>query len=110
MSWTLYINTKDSDGAPTYLTPVDGMTYNLTPMWSKAIPFLDVTRDFDGKKCSDILEDLKIGLNDILDNSDEYRKLEPDNGWGDFDGFFTVYIHLIRDVAQNPDGICEWSG
>ena len=110
MSWTLYIQVPDKDGEVHWLTPIDGMTYNLTPMWAKAIPFLEVTRDFDNKKCSDILEDLKIGLNDILDNSDEYRKLNPDNGWGDFDGFFERYVHLIRDVAQNPEGVCVWSG
>jgi hypothetical protein len=110
MSWSLWIKTTDEDGKPEYITAIDGCTYNLTPMWDKAVAFVDVTRDFDGKVCEDILEWLIRGLGDMIRNKSEYEALNPDNGWGDFDGFFRVYIDLVTLVAEHPKGVLEWSG
>lgn len=110
MSWNLYIETTDVDGNPLYVEVIESMTTNLTSMWAKALPFLEVSRDFDGKICRDIAGDLKIGLIDILDNKDTYLALEPDNGWGNFEIFFAAYVELARKCLAHPSGKMSWSG
>lgn len=110
MSWGLDIVVTDTDGNEHWIEIVNGHTYNLTDMWAKAIPFLEVTRDFDEKVCGDILPDLKRGLLDIIDNPKDYIALNPSNGWGDFDGFFEIYIKMIQLVAKYPSGVLKWNG
>jgi hypothetical protein len=110
VSWSLLIQTKDVDGSHIYHGVVDSHTTNLTPMWRKAIPFLDVSRDFDGKKCEDILLDLQIGVADATLNADDYRKLNPENGWGDYEGFNMVLNRLFDMCRKHPSGVLSWSG
>lgn len=110
MGWSMGIAIKDTDGNDQWVEVVESCTYNLTPMWSKAIPFLEVTRDFDGKICSDILADLKVGMMDIIDNPEDYIALNPDNGWGNFDCFFDAYVKLFQNVAKHPSGSLVWYG
>lgn len=110
MSWGLNIVAKDMDGNEHWINVIDSQTGNLRPMWTKAVSFLEVTRDFEGKVCGDILLDLKSGLMDILDHPSDYIALNPTNGWGDFDGFFETYVRLVQQAAKYPSGVLRWNG
>jgi hypothetical protein len=79
-------------------------------MWRKAVPFLEVTRDFNGLEARHVLPDLLVGFADIMANMDAYKALNPVNGWGDFDGFYTVYTTLMKMCAEYPGGILRWNG
>jgi hypothetical protein len=110
VSWNLYLVTKDEDGNEEWKDVISSMTTNLTPMWAKAIPFLEVSRDFDGKKCEDILLDLQIAVSDVHLNPESYKKLNPDNGWGDFRGFYLSLLDLFTMCRKHPSGRLAWSG
>lgn len=110
MSWGLDILTKDLDGNEVWVDIVDGHTYNLTAMWAEAVPFLEDSRDFDGKKCADVVEDLKIGFLDATLNPDKYRALEPDSNWGDYEGFYEILTKAYRLCAKHPSGTLVWNG
>jgi len=110
MSFGLDIVTTDVDGNEHWIDVVDGQTYNLSPMWCKALPFLDSTSDLDKMKCSDLLESLDLGLLDATKNSGEYRELHPSNGWGDFEGFYEIFTKFVRLCNQYPSGIVRWNG
>jgi hypothetical protein len=110
MSWGLDIVVLDQDNNEHWVEIIDSHTYNLTDMWDKAVPFLNVTKDFDGKICADILDDLKIGLMDIIDHRVDYIALNPSNGWGNFDIFFDAYMKLIQLVSKYPSGVLRWNG
>jgi hypothetical protein len=90
MSFGLDIVTKDLDGNEHWIDVVDGHTYNLAPMWCKALPMIENTRDLDGKKCADILTALDAGLLDATKNARDYEALNPSNGWGDYAGFYQI--------------------
>ena len=110
MSFGLDIVTWDIDGNEHWIDVVDGHTYNLSPMWKKALPFLESTRDLDGKKCDDILVSLDIGLLDATKHASEYRKLNPSNGWGDYEGFYEIFTKFVRLCNQYQSGIVRWNG
>ena len=92
---------------------VDGHTYNLAPMWKKALPRLlasGSTSDLNGKPCEDVLPHLLEGLQDAVLNEPDYRALEPSNGWGDYEGFLLIYRRFTRLCHENPRGVIVWNG
>lgn len=91
-----------------YIGGSHNATHNLTPMWSKAGCY-SVLYESHGKPAKEILSPLITGLTNMLKNSEEYRKLEPSNGWGDYDGAIEFLVRVIKDCASNPDTIIEVS-
>lgn len=110
MSFSLDIVTHDVDNNSVTHEVVCDQTYNLAPMWLKALPFLLCTADLGGRNCRDLLPNLRAGLLHIIENEDDYRKLNPANGWGDFDGFFEIYLRFVRMAHQYPSGKVVWDG
>ena len=110
MSFGLDIVTNDIDGNEHWIEVVDGHTYNLAPMWQKALPFIARTSELDGRTCRDILADLDAGLLDATKNAAEYRKLNPDNGWGDYEGFYEIFTKFVQLCNQYPSGVVRWNG
>jgi hypothetical protein len=111
MSFGLDIVTIDRDGNEHWVEVVCGHTYNLTPMWAEALPTLmESSRDLDGRKCADLLEALDAGLLDAVKNASKYRKLNPSNGWGDYEGFLEIFIKFVGLCNQYPSGIVRWNG
>ena len=110
MSFGLDIVTKDIDGNEHWIEVVDGHTYNLAPMWCKALPFLDSSSDLDRRRCEDILDALDAGLLDATKNASAYRELNPANGWGDYEGFYRIFVRFVQLCNQHPSGIVRWNG
>lgn len=110
MSWSLDIRTRDLDNNDVWVEVVDGHTYNLTPMWRKALSCIDDTRDFDGKRCEDLILDLQIGICDFELHPEEYEKLNPSNGWGDFKGFAMIFHRFYELCRKYPSGELVWRG
>lgn len=112
MSWGVDIEITHPDGYVTTIEVVDGHTYNLTPMWRKAInlPTFQSTRDMDGRTCADFAPALARGLLDAGSKSSEYRELDPPNGWGDYDGFLEILVRFTRLAYEHPTGVLRWNG
>ncbi|PSS42922.1 hypothetical protein C6401_15305 [Arthrobacter woluwensis] len=109
MSFDLDIETCDTDGNLVLVPIVDSHTYNLAPMWVKALP-IKKTSDLDGWKCAEHLPDLEAGLLDAVRNADQYRAMEPSNGWGDYDGFLETLIRFVSLAFKHPSGTVRWHG
>jgi hypothetical protein len=109
MSWGADIIIKHEDGYSTNVEVVDGHTYNLTPMWRKAGIF-DYSHDLQGRNAGELAPILAAGLIDALSHSDDYRELNPSNGWGDYDGFVEILTRFTRLAYEHPTGTIEWSG
>lgn len=113
MSWGVDITVDHQDGYTTTVEVVSGHTYNLTPMWRKALPSLLIngtTRDLHGLKCSDIAAALSLGLLDAERNRATYEDLNPPNGWGDYEGFAEILGRLAHLAHQHPRGVLRWNG
>ena len=109
MSWGLYIEVPHNVDDQ-WVHVVSSHTGNLTPMWRRAVSFLERPRDFDGLEAQHVSMSLMVGFADIMANMDAYKELNPVNGWGDFDGFYTVYTTLMKMCAEYPGGILRWNG
>lgn len=83
-------------------------THNVTPMWTKAGVY-ESLYESEGKTASEILPTLREGYKQMVDNSSEYEKLNPENGWGSYDGALKFLKEFIKACEQDPDGIIHIS-
>lgn len=100
---------------------VGNMTSNVGAMYRRAMPWRegmpgqyngrpheepeqrDGLTGLSGMRCSDALEVIDEGIRYMVEHSDEMRDLEPDNGWGSYEGAFR-YLRKLRDAcARHPD-------
>lgn len=80
---------------------VDGnhnYTHNVREMWIKAGCY-DALYSSDGKKASETLPILNQAILHMSANADEYRKLNPANGWGSYEGALT-FLKEWRDFCE----------
>lgn len=77
-------------------------THNVSEMWDLAGIYDDLYNS-DGKLAKDIVGNLIFGLKKMLDNPDKFKKLNPENGWGDYDGAVKVLNEIISACNEYPD-------
>ena len=81
------------------------ITYNLSKMYYKCID--GGFKALNGMSCKDALPILNKAINDLIDNQEEYEKLNPENGWGSYDGLLEALKDMRNCCEENKDGIIE---
>lgn len=87
----------------------DNITYNLAPMYYKCIDENLGFRLLDGMKCKDAIPLLNHAIDDLIENKEEYEKLNPKNGWGSYEGLLKSLTHLRDACIESPGGRVEIS-
>ena len=78
-------------------------TSNVSGMWRAACPKLDGLAGIHGKLGFQISHDLKVGLVTMFRERDELREMNPDNGWGDFEGAFRYFAGVVTAARLRPE-------
>lgn len=81
------------------------VTHNLTPMADLAGIYKAMWRPEEiSPTCSaeDIIGPMEKGLRWLITNEEEARKLNPENGWGSYDGFVEVVMEYIQALRRYP--------
>jgi hypothetical protein len=98
MSWDFYL--VDDNGDEITGTWFN-YTYNVSGMFDAAVG--ETPSEWDGRKAGDLVPVCSKILADFADRPEFYRAMNPENGWGDFEGART-FIRNIQDVcADRPD-------
>jgi hypothetical protein len=58
---------------------------------------------------ADIIGPLEYGLARLKANPEKYRKLNPENGWGDYEGLVKFVEEYLTACRENPDATIEVS-
>lgn len=85
------------------------ITYNLSPMYYKCLDKELGLKIFDKMTCKEALPILQKAIEDLIDNKEEYEKLNPENGWGNYEGLLITFLEMRKCCIDNPDGILELS-
>lgn len=109
MSWGVDIEIDHADGYKTTVEVVDGHTYNLTPMWRKAGVF-EQSSDLEGRNAGQLAPVLSAALLDAVRNRAAYEELNPENGWGDCEGFLEILTRFTELAWAHPAGTLRWNG
>ena len=70
-------------------------THNVVPMWEKAGVY-DALYNSGGKLAGEIVDALERGIHHMESHPDEYKALNPENGWGSYEGA----LAFLREVAD----------
>ena len=81
------------------------VTYNLADIYYKCID--GGFKSLNKMNCKNALPIITKAIENMLENEKEYRKLEPSNGWGTYDGLLQELRDLRNCCEDNPDGIIE---
>lgn len=81
------------------------ITYNLSTMWHLAgVPF---DRGIEGMPAKELEPALRRSLEMLRAEPDEYRRLNPANGWGSYEGLVEAVESMLYAVGAYPDAIVE---
>lgn len=83
------------------------ITYNLAPMYYKCIDKELGFKKLNNMSCKEALSILNSAINDLIKNKEEYEKLNPENGWGTYDGLLEAIKDMRNCCEDNPDGIID---
>lgn len=85
----------------------DNITYNLAPMYYKCIDINGGLKALNGMKCKNAIPVLNRAIDDLIENKEEYEKLNPENGWGSYEGLLKSLKNLRIACLENPSGKVE---
>lgn len=85
----------------------DNITYNLAPMYYKCIDINGGLKALNGMKCKNAIPVLNRAIDDLVENKEEYEKLNPENGWGSYEGLLKSLKNLRIACLENPSGKVE---
>lgn len=107
MSWDISIITNKCEACGRYDGEVFDVNYtsNVYPMLREASFDWD---DIEGKSCQEALPIVQELLDKMEVDPEKFRKLNPVNGWGDFDRFYQV-LESFKKALQGNEGIVRIS-
>jgi hypothetical protein len=81
-------------------------TYNVSPMFNEALSgFTDGIRTIDGMRGRDAENGLLIGVIGMQSEPKKYIAMNPDNGWGNYEGALEVLQTLLKYARKYPDAV-----
>ena len=82
------------------------ITYNLGPMWRRAGIDLDA---LEGREAIYVKPFLRRGLALMEQFPEDFKKLNPPNGWGNYEGCLSVMRRWLGACAIHPYGVVRFS-
>lgn len=111
MSLDLYLTAYVDTGAAKPLSVEvwwRNCTHNLSPMWNKAGVYEALYKS-TGKKAGELVAELEAGLKHMVENASEYQHLNPENGWGSYEGAVWFLREFLDACREHPKAIVECS-
>jgi hypothetical protein len=89
----------------------DNITHNLNTMAQKAglYKYLWRPEELNIKKASELINPLRKGLHKLKMNPIKYKKFNPENGWGDYEGLVSFVENYLNACYKYPDANVEAS-
>ncbi len=81
------------------------ITHNLNQMADAAGIYKHLWRpdELGIKKASELIAPLSEGLQKLVASPQEYKKYNPQNGWGDYDKLVSFVKDYIKACVENPN-------
>jgi hypothetical protein len=77
-------------------------TYNCSPMFYYVLE--GGINGLAGLTAKDAQERLTVGIAKMEADPEKYRAMNPENGWGDYEGALEFLRGIKRACADHPDG------
>jgi len=104
MSYSIYL-IDPADACNQY--DVGNYTSNVSPMWSHALAQSGATArllsDLDNTLAKEVGPILSQAICHMAVHPEQYEHMEPDNGWGSFDGALLFLVRFHKRCRQYPE-------
>lgn len=80
-------------------------TYNVSRMWYAIYPEDKGMVFIEGMKAFEAQVKLSIAIAALRERKEEMIKLNPPNGWGDYEGFLAFLNELVSIGISNPNAV-----
>jgi hypothetical protein len=94
---TLNINTGIEDYP---VADCGNYTYNISGMHEKAMGYR--LSQLNGKSVKDIIPILREGIKQMQDNPEVYKAMNPENGWGNYEGALAYLQTILDNAVKHP--------
>ena len=94
----LYIDTGGKQFAR--VTEMRNPTYNLHDMFALALGCR--IRDLQDRKAAECIPVLQAAIRQMRRTPARFKKLNPSNGWGDYEGALNTLDWLLEECLQHP--------
>ncbi len=113
MSWYAYVTIDTGGEGRAVVEEIGNCTYNLAPMFDKAFNFdygeYPGLRGLHELGAHGAILILKNAVAKMKANSGEYRKLNPPNGWGNYEIALEYLEAILAACVEHPKGTIEIS-
>lgn len=100
MGYTIYLEIDTGAGHTAQCGDIGGYTYNVSRMFQNALG--QSLTAFNQMNAGESVELLLKGVNDMEAYPAFYRAMNPDNGWGDYEGALDYLRSLLRACQDHP--------
>lgn len=86
-------------------------TSNVSPMWRKALAAAGEEirlSDTEGRVAADVLPLLQRAVAHMREHPDEYRAMNPPNGWGDYEGALDYLVGVAKACERHSKTTLHW--
>jgi hypothetical protein len=101
--------TKTLDGETHTVFELGNYTSNVAPMWGKALQAAsgpEWLSDLNGRVVDeDLVATLYAARNHMQNCADEYRAMNPENGWGNYEGALEYLERLLLGCRLHPGAV-----
>jgi len=84
---------------------IGNMTYNVAPMYKQALGYS--LMDLNDRLAGEVVNELRLGIEDMRNNPEKYEKLNPANGWGNYEGALKYLSKLYSACCEHPSCIIK---
>ena len=67
-------------------------------------------RDIDGMSAADAVARIEDAIRELKANPDRYREMNPENGWGSYEGILDVLCEFAQACHEHPKTTVAVSG
>jgi len=106
MSWDTCISIDTGGDEMALVEDVGNYTYNVAPMYYGAFGEGGF-RQLNKMNCKDATPILKKAIKNMMVNKQEYTKMNPPNGWGNYEGALEYLKKILQACKNHPNAVID---
>lgn len=80
-------------------------TYNVSQMWYKIYPEDEGMVQIDGMTGEEAYPKIRKAIVEMINLEDRMKALEPENGWGSYEGFLKFLWDISEACTECPNSV-----
>jgi hypothetical protein len=103
MSYDIWLEIDTGGPEPATVCEVGNYTSNVSRMWFDALG--RSLGDYEGAPCSEAAGPIRSGVDRMKADPAHYEAMNPENGWGDYEGAVKYLERLYEGCCAHPKAI-----